>query len=83
MDDIVNPLLLKVKKASPMYILGQDANIVEDYEYLGVLVTSRQTNAEAVHKRGRKLTSFTVCSRVMVLLYTLILAAAAYSAEHL
>lgn len=39
MDEIVNPLLLKVKKASPMYILGQDANIVEDYEYLGVLIT--------------------------------------------
>lgn len=55
--------------------------MVEDYEYLGIHITNRQTNTEAVHKRGRKLTSFTVCSRMMALLSPLILAAEAYFPE--
>lgn len=49
MDDIVNPLLLKVKKASPMYILGQDANIVEDYE---LRVPGGSRHQQADQRRG-------------------------------
>lgn len=81
MDDIVNPLLLKVKKASPMYP-GTGCKYRR-----GLRVPGCPHHQQADQHRGCSQTREEACVHCVQQsdgdLYTLILAAAAYSAAPL
>ncbi|KAM9391833.1 uncharacterized protein KZ484_003391 [Pholidichthys leucotaenia] len=65
--------------SQPLQIRGEDVEVVEDYKYLGVMISNGldwKSNTNTAYKKGmsrlyflRKLRSFNMCNRMLELFY--------------